>query len=91
MPPPVPAPLPPVAHNWKGEPLWEVESIIGERKKQYANVRRDEYLVHWVGCTSAEDSWELAAPLRKTAPDAVKAYRAAPKTYHADRCEMRRV
>jgi hypothetical protein len=72
-----PEELPPVAHNADGEPMWEVKSVIGQRCVK----GKREYLVRWDGCSSDEDSWEPAASLKHTAPEALALFLAAPKAF----------
>jgi len=62
------APVPVVI---EGELEWEVESIEAHRPAH----RSYEYLVHWKGFSSDEDTWEPESHLRNS-PELLSAYRA---------------
>jgi len=62
------APIPVVI---EGELEWEVESIEAHRPAH----RSYEYLVHWKGFSSDEDTWEPESHLRNS-PELLSAYRA---------------
>ena len=44
------------------EPEYEVEKILQKRVRKYGKGSRVEYLIHWKGYPSEEDTWE---PLRE--------------------------
>ena len=52
--------LEPPSEEIEGEPKWEIEQILKERKYH----GKKQYLVHWKGYLPAEDSWVTAADLR---------------------------
>ncbi len=59
--------------------MWEVEVIVGQKTVFYLDKKQVQYLVNWKGCDSSENSWEIADELVKTAPEAVEAFKRAPK------------
>lgn len=54
--PTTPAPPPPVGATARGEKLWEVEKIVGERTRR----GRTQYRVRWKGYGVQGDTWEPA-------------------------------
>ena len=54
----------------EGNPEWEVESILSHRRRGHGY----QYLVHWQGYGSADDSWEPAGNL-KNAQETINQYK----------------
>jgi hypothetical protein len=70
---PTPAAEPPgpVGTTKKGELLWRVEEVVGERKRQ----GRTQFKVRWRGFDPSHDTWEPEGEIRKVASGLVKEFR----------------
>ena len=69
---------PPEDLNEEGEELWEVEEIVGKRRRKVKKGRRTrmvtEYLVKWKGYPEWENSWEPERGLRQ-AKETIQAFK----------------
>jgi hypothetical protein len=61
---------PPEPELIRGAEEWEVEAILGHRKRG----KKVQYLVHWKGFSHAEDTWEPVANLENAGQE-LKRYR----------------